>query len=93
MEAKGLGLTVTDAASDWLLERGYDETFGARPLRRLVQREIENALARRSIANELPAGTHVTVDVAPDGETLAFSLATSTTEDPMPATVPQPLSV
>jgi ATP-dependent Clp protease ATP-binding subunit ClpC len=93
MEAKGLALTLTDAASDWLLERGYDETFGARPLRRLVQREIENALARKSIANELPAGTHVTVDVAPDGESLAFNLATPAPGDSMPTTVPQPQTV
>ena len=93
MEAKGLALTLTDAASDWLLERGYDETFGARPLRRLVQREIENALARKSIANELPSGTHVTVDVAPDGESLAFTLASPATGDSMPTTVPQPQTV
>ena len=89
MEAKGIGLTLTDAASEWLLERGYDETFGARPLRRLVQREIENALARKAIANELPAGTHVTVDVAPGGASLTFALAMPGPGDAMATTVPQ----
>jgi ATP-dependent Clp protease ATP-binding subunit ClpC len=91
LEAKQIGLTITDAASDWLLERGYDETFGARPLKRLVQREIENALARKALANELVAGTAVTVDVASDGKSLTFAIepgsgngATITTPVPQP---------
>jgi hypothetical protein len=58
-----------------------------------VQREIENALARKAIANELPVGTHVTVDVASDGESLVFTLAMSTPGDTMPTTVPQPQTV
>ena len=91
LEAKQIGLTITDAASDWLLERGYDETFGARPLKRLVQREIENALARKALANELVAGTAVTVDVASGGKSLTFAIepgrgngATVTTPVPQP---------
>jgi ATP-dependent Clp protease ATP-binding subunit ClpA len=58
-----ISVELTDAAKDWLLERGYDDTYGARPLRRLIQREVENALARRSLAKEVNDGDHVSVDV------------------------------
>ncbi len=93
LEAKQIGLTITDAASDWLLERGYDETFGARPLKRLVQREIENALARKALANELVAGTAVTVDISSDGKSLTFAIEPGSGNGAAITTpVPQPQS-
>ncbi|MGO1320167.1 MAG: ATP-dependent chaperone ClpB [Galactobacter sp.] len=58
-----LKLTVTDAARDWLALTGYDPAFGARPLRRLVQREIGDKLARRLLAGEVMDGDDVVVDV------------------------------
>ena len=46
LEERQISLELSDGAKDWLLERGYDEVYGARPLRRLIQREVENVLAR-----------------------------------------------
>ena len=59
-------LTLTAAARDWLLDRGYDEAYGARPLRRLIQREIENTMARAVLAGDYTAGDRVSVDVVDD---------------------------
>lgn len=64
-----IALDVTDGARAWLAEHGYDPAFGARPLRRLVQREIGDRLARMILSGEVDDGGHVTVDVA-DGELL-----------------------
>ena len=58
---------VTDAARQWLGERGYDPMYGARPLRRLMQREIDDRLARALLAGEVRDGDTVVVDVAPGG--------------------------
>jgi ATP-dependent Clp protease ATP-binding subunit ClpB len=60
-------LQVTDAAAAWLAERGYDPAYGARPLRRLVQTEIGDRLARALLAGEIRDGQEVVVDVAVDG--------------------------
>jgi ATP-dependent Clp protease ATP-binding subunit ClpC len=61
-----LSLELTDAARAWIVDNGYDEAFGARPLRRLIQREVENALARRVLASELAPGDRIVVDVQDD---------------------------
>ncbi|MCK0112998.1 ATP-dependent chaperone ClpB [Ornithinimicrobium sp. F0845] len=66
-------LEVTDAASEWLAERGYDPAYGARPLRRLVQTEIGDRLARGLLAGEVADGSTVTVDVAEDGEGITLT--------------------
>jgi ATP-dependent Clp protease ATP-binding subunit ClpC len=66
---RGITFELSDAAADWLVERGYDEVYGARPLRRLIQREVENVLARRVLAHEIEAGDRVVVDAGPDGLT------------------------
>jgi ATP-dependent Clp protease ATP-binding subunit ClpB len=67
-----LGLDVTDAALTLLAREGYDPVYGARPLRRAIQRELENPLAKRILAGDFTAGHTVHVDVAGDG-TLAFT--------------------
>ena len=64
-------IEVTDAARTWLAETGYDPAYGARPLRRLIQTSIGDPLARLLIAGEVTDGGSVTVDVGPDGLTLA----------------------
>jgi ATP-dependent Clp protease ATP-binding subunit ClpC len=66
LSAKQISIELSDSAKDWLLEHGYDETYGARPLRRLIQREVENPLARKSLAKELGDGDRVSVDVEGD---------------------------
>jgi ATP-dependent Clp protease ATP-binding subunit ClpB len=65
---RGIGLEVTDAALTLLAREGYDPVYGARPLRRAIQRRLENPLARRILAGEFADGEAVTVDVSPDGE-------------------------
>ncbi len=62
----GLTLEVTDAALGLLAREGYDPVYGARPLRRAIQRQLENPLARRILAGEFPDGATVTVDVGAD---------------------------
>ena len=62
-----LQLAVTPDARTWLAERGYDPVYGARPLRRLMQHEIDDALARAILSNEIADGDVVRVDVAPEG--------------------------
>jgi ATP-dependent Clp protease ATP-binding subunit ClpB len=72
----GLHLSVTDAALALVAEAGYDPTFGARPLRRSIQRLIENPLARRMLGGEFVAGDTVQID-ARDGEIVFSRLAAS----------------
>ena len=62
LEERGVSLTLTDAAKEALVEEGYDRVYGARPLRRTVERRIENPLARRMLSGEFKDGHHVTVD-------------------------------
>jgi ATP-dependent Clp protease ATP-binding subunit ClpB len=60
-----LGLVVTDAAKGWLAHRGYDPAYGARPLKRLIQRQVNDRLALALLEGRYPEGSTVTVDVAP----------------------------
>ncbi|MGW4967836.1 ATP-dependent Clp protease ATP-binding subunit [Nonomuraea sp. NPDC004186] len=66
LRGQGVTLEVTDAAKDWLAERGYQPEFGARPLRRTVQREVDNRLATMLLTGEIEEGGRVTVDVEDD---------------------------
>jgi ATP-dependent Clp protease ATP-binding subunit ClpB len=68
-----LELAVTPNARLWLAERGYDPIYGARPLRRLMQHQIDDKLARSLLAGEIRDGDTVLVDVAADGEGLSVS--------------------
>ena len=70
MAGRRLGLEVTEGARDWLATKGYDAAFGARPLKRLIQREVGDALARALLGGEYTEGDTVTVDVAEDELTL-----------------------
>ena len=65
-------LELTDAALTLLAREGYDPVYGARPLRRAIQRRLENPLARRILAGEFSDGAKVLVDAGPDG-TLTFN--------------------
>ena len=65
-----LELAVTPQARGWLAERGYDPVYGARPLRRLMQRQIDDQLARAILAGDVRDGDTVRVDVAVGGDAL-----------------------
>ena len=58
-----LGLELSDDAKTWLANKGYDPVFGARPLKRVLQRELETRIGRALIAGEIPDGSHVQVEV------------------------------
>ena len=66
LEDRRLTLDVTPAATEWLGLAGYDPAYGARPLRRLVQREIGDRLAKGILAGAIKDGDTVRVDVNPD---------------------------
>nr|WP_174239483.1 AAA family ATPase [Clavibacter michiganensis] len=72
-----LSLGVTPDARRWLAERGHDPLYGARPLRRLMQREIDDRLARELLAGDIRDGDAVRVDLVPDGDGLTVSRAWS----------------
>ena len=61
-------IEVTDEAKKWLGEEAYEPQFGARPLKRFVQRQIETPLARMMIKENLPEGTKINVDLNNDNE-------------------------
>ncbi|MGN9778368.1 ATP-dependent Clp protease ATP-binding subunit [Micromonospora sp. H33] len=67
LHAQDIQLEFTTAGIDWLAEHGYQPEFGARPLRRVIQREVDNRLSRMLLENEISPGQKVTVD-ARDGQ-------------------------
>jgi len=77
-----LTLAVTPDARTWLAERGYDPVFGARPLRRLIQSEVQNRLATALLSGNVHDGDTVRVDIAADGSGLV--LTAETPEPPAP---------
>ena len=60
---KSVGLELTDAAKQLIIDRGYDPLYGARPLRRYLQSSAETLIAKRILAGELPAGSTLVLDV------------------------------
>jgi ATP-dependent Clp protease ATP-binding subunit ClpB len=72
LEESGYSLEVTDAALSLIAREGYDPVYGARPLRRAIQRELENPLAKRLLAGEYAPGDTIRVDATPQG-TLSFN--------------------
>ena len=75
LEERRLQLAVTPAARSWLAEEGYDPIYGARPLRRLMQQQIDDQLANLLLAGLVSDGSLVFVDVAADGSALTVTPA------------------
>ena len=67
MERK-LGLTISENATDWLADAGYDPVYGARPLKRAIQRELETPIAKAILAGRYGDGDDVAVDVQPTSD-------------------------
>ncbi len=89
LEERGITVELSQAACDWLAEEGYDPAFGARPLRRTLQRHVESPMSKRILKGEFEAGDHVLVDVgeAKDGEPgLLFQR-----QEPIPVELPVPV--
>ncbi len=69
-------IRLTPGALDLLVAKGYDESYGARPLRRAIQRFVEDPLSEKLLTGEIGRGDEVEVDVAPDGDRLTFRALT-----------------
>ena len=68
---KELSLTLTDAAKDFVLENGYDPVYGARPLKRFIQHNVETMIARYILEKTPSPGTEIVIDS--DGDKLFFA--------------------
>ena len=75
LKDRRISLNVTEGARGWLTRRGYDPAYGARPLRRLIQREIGDRLAKLLLSGEVEDGDTVTVDVTDDLEGLRVEVS------------------
>ena len=75
LKDRRISLNVTEGARGWLTRRGYDPAYGARPLRRLIQREIGDRLAKLLLSGEVEDGDTVTVDVSDDLEGLRVEVS------------------
>ncbi|MGB9378100.1 MAG: NDP-hexose 4-ketoreductase, partial [Mycobacteriales bacterium] len=73
MRNKDMGLELTESAKRLLAHKGYDPVLGARPLRRTMQREIEDALSEKILFGELTPGQIVLVDTEGEGEGQTFT--------------------
>ena len=67
LAARGLSLDLTESARDYLARTGYDPDFGARPLKRVIQREIADPIALALLQGEYQDGDTIRVDSSPDG--------------------------
>jgi ATP-dependent Clp protease ATP-binding subunit ClpC len=72
-------LRLTPAATEFLSTHGFDEHFGARPLKRAIQRYIEDPLSEKILVGDFAKGDEIDVDVAPDGAKLEFRVLSKTT--------------
>jgi len=75
-----LTLRLTDAATELLVKHGYDESYGARPLKRSIQKYIEDPLSEKILLGEFSRGDEIEVDAAPDATKLDFKVLSSATK-------------
>jgi len=73
LSEKGLSVELKPGAREWLADQGYDPAFGARPLRRALQKFVESPLSVRLLSGEFSSGDIILVDVAPDSKELVFN--------------------
>jgi len=64
--SQNISLKITPAAVDWLAKEGFDQEYGARPLRRLIQKEVENQISSKIISKEFSSGNTITVGICQD---------------------------
>jgi len=77
LEERHIAIKLSDAARTLLVRNGYDPNYGARPLKRAIQREIETPLAKRIVGGEIRDGQTVWVDATPGGSGLSFRVETN----------------
>ncbi|HET7552485.1 MAG TPA: ATP-dependent Clp protease ATP-binding subunit [Gemmatimonadaceae bacterium] len=79
LQEEEITLKLTPAATDFLSTHGFDEHFGARPLKRAIQKYIEDPLSEKILVGDFSKGDELDVDVAPDGAKLEFRVLSKTT--------------
>jgi len=79
LEEEGLKLRMSEKAIKFLTDKGYDEKFGARPLRRAIQRFIEDPLSEKILSADFARGDEIEVEVAADGQNLEFKALSTRT--------------
>jgi ATP-dependent Clp protease ATP-binding subunit ClpC len=89
MRDRDMGIVLRPGAKELLSERGYDPVLGARPLRRTIQREIEDMLSEKILFGELRPGTNVIVDAEGTGEEAKFTFLS----EPKPESTPEAVTV
>ena len=87
LEDRKIVLHLSEGAREWLAEAGYDPAYGARPLKRVIQKNVQDPLAEKLLAGEIEDGAVVPVSVTDDG------LAFGTSEDSRPAKGKKPVVV
>jgi ATP-dependent Clp protease ATP-binding subunit ClpC len=87
LQEMDMAIELTTAAKALLAERGYDSTLGARPLRRTIQRDLEDPLSEKLLFGDLKPGSIVVVDVEGEGDSREFNF-TATPREPLPDSPP-----
>ena len=72
LEERDLNFEFSKEAKDFLIDKGYDEKYGARPLRRAVEKYLEDSLAEAILSGEIKPGELIKVSVEEDGQSLRF---------------------
>ena len=75
---------LTEAGCNWLVNEGFDVTYGARPLRRAIQRHVENQLSRGVLSGDFKAGDHIVIDLNPAGDGLDLKAGMLAPAEPSP---------
>jgi ATP-dependent Clp protease ATP-binding subunit ClpC len=78
LSEEGLTIRRTEAATNFLVDHGYDEHYGARPLRRAIQRYVEDPLSDKILTGDFSLGDEIEVDLAPEGDKLMFRALSGT---------------
>ena len=78
---RGIGGTLTAGAADWLAREGFDAAYGARPLRRAIQRHVENRLSQGVLSGQFNEGDHITIEVNAAGDGLELRTAAADAMD------------
>ncbi|HHP7237390.1 MAG TPA: type VI secretion system ATPase TssH, partial [Longibacter sp.] len=80
-KSHNLTLQLSDAAKDWLADRGFDPAFGARPLKRVMQRQVSNQLSKELLDGSVEDGDTVRIDLAKANDHLTFEAIRAGTEE------------
>ena len=87
LAARNIALALDDDARQWLADEGYDPVFGARPLKRVIQRALQDRLAEMILAGDIADGATVPVSVGPDGLIVGGRVSASNRQPPQGAVV------